>query len=151
MDPAERVVLLDHEHLDAAILYPSIGIMWEADTDDVELIQAHSRAYNRWIADLCRDSKGRLVPIAHLSLSEPAAAAIELQRAVDDGCRGAFIGSWTHTRKAPGHPVHDPVWQVAQDLNVPISIHPTVGPTDPLTPHDWHGEWNYTIAHSNPR
>ena len=21
----------------------------------------------------------------------------------------------------------------------------------PLTPHDWHGEWNYTIAHSNPR
>jgi hypothetical protein len=20
-----------------------------------------------------------------------------------------------------------------------------------LTPHDWHGEWNYTIAQSNPR
>ena len=23
--------------------------------------------------------------------------------------------------------------------------------TIPLTPHDWHGEWNYTIAQSNPR
>ena len=21
----------------------------------------------------------------------------------------------------------------------------------PLQPHDWHGEWNYTIAQSNPR
>ncbi len=21
----------------------------------------------------------------------------------------------------------------------------------PLKPHDWHGEWNYTIAQSNPR
>lgn len=130
MDPAERVVLLDHEHLDVAILYPSIGIMWEADTDDVELIQAHCRAYNRWIADFCRDSNGRLVPVAHLSLSDPVAAAAELRRAVDDGCRGAFIGSWTHTRKGPGHPVHDPVWQVAQDLDIPISIHPTVGPID---------------------
>ena len=23
--------------------------------------------------------------------------------------------------------------------------------TIPLTPHEWHGEWNYTIAQSNPR
>jgi hypothetical protein len=21
----------------------------------------------------------------------------------------------------------------------------------PLTPHEWHGEWNYTIAQTNPR
>ncbi len=23
--------------------------------------------------------------------------------------------------------------------------------TIPLAPHDWHGDWNYTIAQSNPR
>jgi predicted TIM-barrel fold metal-dependent hydrolase len=127
MDPVERVVLLDHENITTALLYPSIGIMWEADTEDTGLIQAHCRAYNRWIADFCRGSGGRLVPIAHLSLSDPEAAAAELERAVADGCRGAFVGSWTHNRRGPGHPSNDPVWAVAQGLGVPIAIHPTVG------------------------
>ena len=49
---------------------------------DPELSAAYCRAYNRWIADFCRDSGGRLIPIAHLSLGDPAAAAEELERAV---------------------------------------------------------------------
>ena len=127
MDSVERVTLLRHENIAAALLYPSIGIMWEADTEDVVLIQAHCRAYNRWIAEFCRESDGRLVAIAHLSLSDPDAAADELERAVEDGCRGAFIGSWTHNRRAPGHPINDRLWDVAQGLRIPIAIHPSVG------------------------
>ena len=71
----ERLKLLDAEGLDAAVLYPTLGILWEAELSDVELSQAYCRAYNRWIADFCRELKGRLIPIAHLSLGDPAAAA----------------------------------------------------------------------------
>ncbi len=128
MDAKERIELLDREHLAAALLYPTLGILWEAEVEDVELSQAYCRAYNRWIADFCRDSGGRLVPIAHLSLADPIAAAAELERAVKDGCKGAFVAPFTINRKPHGHPDHDPVFAKAQELDVPFAIHPTFEP-----------------------
>jgi len=128
MDATERLALLDAEGLDAAVLYPTLGILWEAELEDVELSQAYCRAYNRWIAEFCRTSNGRLIPIAHLSLGDPQAAAAELRRAVKDGCRGAFVTPFTITRKAHGDPAHDPVFAAAQELNVPIAIHPSFEP-----------------------
>ena len=128
MDANERLQLLDAENLDAALLYPTLGILWEAELEDVELTQAYCRAYNRWIADFCRDSGGRLVPVAHLSLCDPGAAARELERAVADGCRGAFVVPFTLDRKPHGHPHHDPVFAAAQDLGAPLAIHPSFEP-----------------------
>jgi predicted TIM-barrel fold metal-dependent hydrolase len=127
-DPGERIEWLDKEQLDAVVLYPTIGIIWESAVDDAELSDAYARAYNRWIADFCRDSGGRLVPVAHLSLSDPDRAARELERAVADGCRGAFVAPFTWTRVAHGHPDHDVVWATAERLGVPIGIHPTYEP-----------------------
>ena len=74
-DAKERLELLDAEHIDAAVLYTTIGLLWEAELDDAELSQAYTRAYNRWICEFCSESGGRLVPAAHLSLSDPVAAA----------------------------------------------------------------------------
>ncbi|MCH8141978.1 MAG: amidohydrolase [Proteobacteria bacterium] len=129
MDADERVQMLDAEGLDAAVLYPTIGILWEAELEDIELSQAYCRAYNRWIADFCRPHGKRLVPIAHLSLGDPEAAAVELERAVKDGCRGAFVVPFTLTHKAHGHPDHDPLYAKAQELDVPIALHPSFEPT----------------------
>jgi predicted TIM-barrel fold metal-dependent hydrolase len=128
-DARERVELLDKEHLAKAVLYPTLGLLWECEVDDPALTLAYQRAYNRWIADFCRDSGGRLVPIAHLSLVDPVTAAAELERAVLDGCRGAFVAPFTHTRKPHGHPDHDALWAKACELDVPIAIHPTYEPT----------------------
>jgi len=122
---SERIERLDDEGLDAALLYPTIGLQWECAVPDPALNDAYLRAYNRWLADFCRDSGGRLVPIAHLSLWDPALAARELTRAVEDGCRGAFVGPWNPARVAHGHPDHDLLWATAQDLDVPVAIHPT--------------------------
>ena len=128
MNAKERIELLDQEHLDKAVLYPTLGILWEAEVNDVELSQAYCRAYNRWIADFCRDTGGRLVPIAHLSLGDPQAAQVELERAVKDGCKGAFVAPFTITHKPHGHPDHDPVFAMAEELDVPLAIHPTFEP-----------------------
>ena len=128
MDAAERLELLDAENLEAAVLYPTLSILWEAELEDAELSQAYTRAYNRWIADFCRGSRGRLIPIAHLSLTDAQAAARELERAVADGCRGAFVAPFTWTKQPHGHPDHDPVFAAAQSLGVPLAIHPTFEP-----------------------
>ncbi len=130
MDMRERVTLLDREGMATAILYPTLGLMWEAECFDAEIAAAYCRAYNRWIADFCRDSGGRLIPIAHLSLGDPAAAAQELERAVKDGCRGAFVAPFTMTKIAHGERAHDRVFAAAQALDVPLAIHPTFEPVD---------------------
>lgn len=127
-DAVERLALLDAEGLDAAVLYPTLGILWEAELDDAELSQAYCRAYNRWIADFCRPSRGRLVPIAHLSLGDPDAAAAELERAVRDGCKGAFVVPFVWSRRAHGDAAHDLVWAKAVELDVPVAIHPSFEP-----------------------
>jgi uncharacterized protein len=130
MDMKERVQLLDREGMAKALLYPTIGLLWEAELFDPELSAAYCRAYNRWIADFCRDSGGRLIPIAHLSLGDPAEAARELERAVKDGCKGAFVCPFTITRIPHGDPCHDAVFAAAQDLDVPFAIHPTFEPIE---------------------
>ena len=37
MDPDERLEVLDAEGIDAAVLYTTIGLLWEAELDDPEL------------------------------------------------------------------------------------------------------------------
>jgi predicted TIM-barrel fold metal-dependent hydrolase len=127
MDPGERLALLDAEGIDAAVLYTTVGLLWEAELDDPELSQAYTRAYNRWICEFCAGTD-RLVATAHLSLSDPAAAAKELERAVGDGARGAYVAPFTHERRPLGHPDNDAVFAAAQDLDVPFAIHPTFEP-----------------------
>src|SRR5881296_3095647 len=81
VDPAARLALLDRDGIDAAILYPSLGLQWEAEVADPAYALAHCRAYNRWIEEFAAGSGGRLVPIAHLSLGDPHEAARELRGA----------------------------------------------------------------------
>lgn len=127
-DAAERVELADRENLEKVLLYPTLGILWESEISDPEITLAYQRAYNRWIADFCRGTSGRLVPVAHLSLLDIEGAVAELKRAVADGCRGAFVAPFNHSRKAHGHPDHDPLYAAACELDVPIAIHPTIEP-----------------------
>jgi len=128
MNARERLQRLDQEGLDAAFLYPTLGVLWEAECTNVEMAQAYTRAYNRWIVDFCGESGGRLIPIAHLSLGDPDAAARELERAVAAGARGGWVAPFTMTRIPHGHPDHDRLFATAQDLEVPLAIHPTFEP-----------------------
>jgi len=127
MDPRERIEVLDAEHIDAALLYTTVGLLWEAEVQDPALAQAYTKAYNRWICEFCA-GEPRLAPTAHLSLSDPAAAAAELARAVGEGARGGYVAPFHHGGVPLGHPDNDVVFAAAQDLDVPLAIHPTFEP-----------------------
>ncbi|MFP6782616.1 MAG: amidohydrolase family protein [Gammaproteobacteria bacterium] len=130
-DLGERLSLLDQENLDKALLYPTLGLLWECELTDPELSLAYVRAYNRWIADFCRDSGGRLVPIAQLTLLDPAGSAQELERAIKDGCRGGWVNSFNHNRVIHGDPKHDVLFAKCVELDVPLAMHPTLIPHAP--------------------
>jgi predicted TIM-barrel fold metal-dependent hydrolase len=127
-DPAARLALLERDGIAQALLYPSLGLQWEAEVPDAAYALAHTRAYNRWIEEFCAGSGGRLVPIAHLSLGDPEAAAAELRRAVRAGARGGFLLPFTLSGIPHGHPAHDPLFAAAEDLDVPIAIHTGIDP-----------------------
>jgi predicted TIM-barrel fold metal-dependent hydrolase len=124
----ERLQLLKQENLEASLLYPTIGLLWEVELEDPELSLAYARAYNRWIADFCRKSSGRLVPIAQLTLLDPEGSAAELERAVKDGCKGAWVNPFNHRRVIHGDARHDVLFAKCVELDVPLAIHPTFTP-----------------------
>jgi predicted TIM-barrel fold metal-dependent hydrolase len=127
-DAAERLSLMDQENLEISLLYPTLCLLWEVELTDPELSLAYARAYNRWVADFCRDSGGRLVPIAMLTLLDPAGSAAELERAVKDGCKGAWVNPFNHNRVIHGHPDHDVLFARCCEVDVPLAIHPTFTP-----------------------
>jgi len=149
MNMKERLQLLDKEGMAKTILYPTIGLLWECETMDAELSAAYATAYNRWIADFCRDSGGRLVPIAHLSLGNPEAAARELERAIKDGCKGAFVAPFTISRRPHADSAHDRIFAIAQEAGIPFAIHPTIEPPSYGVHHRYEGfawaAWYYDL------
>ena len=125
---AERLELMERENLEYCLLYPTIGLLWETELTDPELSLAYCRAYNRWIADFCRDGAGKLVPIAQLTLLDVEGSVTELERAVRDGCKGAWVNPFNHNRVIHGSPQHDALFAKCCELDVPLAIHPTFMP-----------------------
>jgi predicted TIM-barrel fold metal-dependent hydrolase len=127
-DAEQRLQLMEQENLECTLLYPTIGLLWEVELKDPELSLAYCRAYNRWIADFCRDSKGKLVPIAQLTLLDVEGSTRELERAVQDGCKGAWVNPFNHNKIIHGDEAHYPLFRKCVELDVPLAIHPTFTP-----------------------
>ncbi len=124
----KRIRFLDEEGIDAAILYPTLGLLWEGSVTDPQLADAHCRAYNTWAFELCASHKDRLYPAAHFSLRDPQLAVCELTRVAKLGCHTAMVGAAPVNGRSFGHPDFDPVWAAAQDLDISIGIHVVVHP-----------------------
>lgn len=124
-DPACRLVDMNSEGIDIAVLYPSIGLFLEA-IEDAALGEACCRVYNDWLADYCRTDPARLVGVAAVPMQDAQSAVRELRRACDDlGMKGAFIRPNPCNGRALHDPHFDPFWRAAAELGVPVGLHPS--------------------------
>jgi predicted TIM-barrel fold metal-dependent hydrolase len=124
-DPKRRLLDMDSEGIDIAVLYPSIGLFLEAIEDPV-LGEACCRVYNDWLADYCRAAPERLVGIAAIPMQDVRAAARELQRAQAAlGMRGAYIRPNPCNGRALHDPYFDPFWAAAAEAGMPVGLHPS--------------------------
>jgi predicted TIM-barrel fold metal-dependent hydrolase len=88
----------------------------------------YTRRYNDALAATVRERPDRFASFAHLPLTGPEAAADELERAVREcGLRGALISGTTHG-KFLDDPSFAPLLSRAEQLDVPIYIHPGIPP-----------------------
>jgi predicted TIM-barrel fold metal-dependent hydrolase len=124
-DPAARLKVMDEERIDIALLYPTIGILWEGHVQDADLACALTRAYNRYIVDFCSHDRRRLVPVAHINLLDTDLAIAEAKRARRDGCVGIYLSPDPESRA--GRRLDDPqlsrFWDAASDLAMPVGFH----------------------------
>ena len=134
MNPHERIKVLDQEGIDVALLYPTIGLIWEGHVTDPDLAAALCRAYNNWLIDFCKPYRQRLVPVAHISLLDVHKAVVEMNRTAKLGARAFYIRPDLVNGRTLGHRDYDPLWATAQDLGLPITPH-VIGHNLPLD--DW--------------
>lgn len=122
-DPVERVRVLDDEGINAAVLYPSLGLMFGL-YDDPDAAAALCASYNDWLADYCATDPRRLIGVALLPQQEPKLAAAELERCVD---QHKFVGGVIRPNRIAGRTIDDAsfdvLWSTAASLDVPIVTH----------------------------
>jgi len=142
-DPHARIPDMDADGIDAAFLYPSLGLFAGA-VDDPPLAAAICRAYNRWLADYCKPYPERLFGVAMLPMQSVDLAIDEVKFARKElGFRGGFLRpNPYHGTTMISDPTYERFWAVAEDLDFSIGFHegatnasPTVGM--PLLPPSW--------------
>jgi len=119
-----RLQLLDSFGLDASVLFPNYGLLWEQRlASDRAAQRANARAYNRFVAGICADGEGRLFGVAHVLLHDPEWAVEEIGRVRTDGVRLAMIAPAPVDDKPLSHPDFDPVWAAFSDHGVALVFH----------------------------
>src|SRR5207247_2802981 len=70
-DPATRRDDLDRFGLDESVVFPNFGLLWERPlADDLDATKTNMTAWNRWAVEIAQEGKGRLHPVAHLTLRD---------------------------------------------------------------------------------
>src|SRR6202795_2090672 len=89
--PHARIPDMDADGIDAAFLYPSLGLFSGA-IHDPELAAASCPGYNRWLPDYCKPYPDRLFGVAMLPMQDVDLAVAEMRFAKKElGMRGAFL------------------------------------------------------------
>src|SRR5882672_6089093 len=133
----DRLKLMDKMGVAKQIFYPNVvgfGANRLMDfSDDADLRLWHATTYNDVVADIQKDSKGRILPQAVLPLWDIKASTKELVRIREKlGLCGIAMSDRPQDFKQP--PLADPAWNdffsACQDLEVPVNFHIGSGSLD---------------------
>ena len=123
-DVDERLRHLDELEIDIQVLYPTLPLAPITGRPEVEL--AVYRATNRWLADACARSRGRLRWAVLVPWMSPPEALAELRWGQEHGACAVFMRP-LETDRPPSDPYFFPVYAEAERLNLPICIHTATG------------------------
>jgi uncharacterized protein len=110
--------------IDVQVLYPSIFLDQCTDRPDTDV--ALCGAYNRWMSDVWKQSKGRLRWMATLPLLSMPDALDQLKFAKENGGCGVFMRPLEGSRQI-SDPYFFPLYEQAQKINFSIGLHQANG------------------------
>ena len=116
----KRLAAMDSQAVDMEVL--SINPFWYGR--DRDLATKIVKIQNEKLAELCASKPDRFAAFASLTLQAPDQAVQELETAIKkQGLKGAAVGGSVNGAEFSDPKFH-PVWAKAEELGVPLFIHP---------------------------
>ncbi|HHW39257.1 MAG TPA: amidohydrolase [Bacillales bacterium] len=119
-DVQERLKSMDMLGIDVAVVYTTLFL--HPLTEDVMYEAALIRAFNDFMADVCKNSDGRIKWVAPVPMRNPLEAVKEVKRVKELGAVGIMVlgsvgDTLLHDRS------FDPIYAEAEQLSLPICVH----------------------------
>lgn len=152
-DGTIRNRVLDGDGVTAEVLYPDgiternappfgadIGLL--PNKDNAELQWAGARAHNRWLAEFCQDDPHRRLGLAVVpALYDLEETKKEIVWAKENGLKGVFFPTITDGFDMYNHTKYHEVWEMLQDLKMPLHFHSGAAPAYDITQPGWIGTY----------
>jgi len=127
-DAKARLKYMDKMGIWAMVMYPNVGGFGAQEflkLNDPELMLTCVQIYNDWQTEWASADSRRLLPITSLPFWDVAAAVKEVRRCAAMGHKGILFTGEPQSLGQPllGDPQWNPLWEVACELNLPISFH----------------------------
>ena len=120
LDVQARLDHMDELEIDVQVLYPTVFL--RAWTQNPEIEYALCKSYNRWLADIWSKASERLRWVVMPPLLQMDKVREEIKFAKENGACGIFMRSLENERPI-SDPYFYPLYDLAGDLDLPISIH----------------------------
>ncbi len=127
-DAKARLKYMDEMGIWAMVMYPNVGGFGAQQflkLNDPHLMLTCVQIYNDWQTEWASADARRLLPITSIPFWDVAAAVTEVRRCAAMGHKGIlFTGEPQYWGKPLlGDPHWNPLWEVAVELDLPISFH----------------------------
>lgn len=145
-DFERRIPIMDESGITMQVLAPA-GIPLFKDKKEAVVL---TRMINDDLAEIIRKYPGRFAGYATLPIEDPKAAARELERTVTQcGFKAAMVCGATNGEYLDEKKFW-PIWERAEELGVPIYVHPFDPPEETIKLYKGHPElmgpgWSWTV------
>lgn len=146
-DRAARAAVLADYGVVSAFMLPTWGVGVEPELrHDPASAAAVVRAFNRWVEEDWGFDDSVLLGAAVLTLIDPSAAAEEVSRLRDVGCRLVCVTPGPAGGLSPADPVFDPVWATMAEASMLVVHHIGATPMTDMYGTGW-GERAHPPSH----
>jgi predicted TIM-barrel fold metal-dependent hydrolase len=128
-DPVVRVRELDADGIAGEVVFPQMApfgaglLQYRTPVDPVQNLEGN-RAYNRWLADLCNTNPDRHAGVALITVEDIGVAVEDVRDARKLGLwGGVLLCSSTGDNPYYHDPRYEPLWNVCDELELPIHAH----------------------------
>jgi predicted TIM-barrel fold metal-dependent hydrolase len=141
-DAEARDKVLDADGVAAEVLFPDgvtemnappfgAGFTMSPENVTADLQWAGCTAHNRWLAEFVSTAPERRIGLACIPVLWDIDRAVEgIRWAKENGLRGVIFPPRWGKYDAYHHPRYDPVWEICQDLDMPIHFHSGPAPIE---------------------
>jgi len=124
----DRLAVMEAEDTWLSVNYPTLFLRWPLASNPA-LNQALTRSYNNWVADISGQAPNRLKWVTVIDAHDPKEAAQEMERTHEMGSVGVMVLG-DYSTKSLDHEDFTPIWDTANQLGMPINVHPGTGALD---------------------